>query len=62
VEPFERRESLDTVLLGDFLLFSSINLGNKEWWVILSEGCGGCDVFWCKFFAMSTPWGIEFNK
>jgi hypothetical protein len=62
VEPFESWETLDSIFLGDFLLFSGVNLGNEEWWIILGKGGGSSNVFWSKFFAVSTPWGVEFYK
>lgn len=61
-EPFEGWESLDTEFLSEFLLLSGVNLSKEEWWVIFGESFSSLFIFWSKLFAVSTPWGIEFNK
>jgi len=43
-------------------LLGSINLSNKKWWIIFSKHLSGSSIFRGKFFAMSAPWGIKFNK
>ena len=54
LEPFEGWESLDTELLGEFLLLSGVNLSKEEWWVIFGKSFSSLFVFWSKLFAVST--------
>jgi len=43
-------------------LLGSIDLSNEKWWIIFSKDFGGSCIFRGKRFAMSAPWGIEFNE
>jgi len=53
---------LDTESFSELLLFGGINFGKVEWWVILGKDFGSSAVFWCKLFAVTAPWSIEFNE
>lgn len=53
---------MDTESFSKLLFFSSINFSKEEWWVLFGQLRGGFDIFWCKSFAVSTPWGVEFNE
>jgi len=43
-------------------VLGGVHLGNEEWWIIFGKGLSSLFVFWSKLFAVTTPWGIEFNK
>jgi len=62
VEPLESWESLDSEFLSDLLLLGGVNLGNEEWWIVFGESFGSSFVLWSKLFAVTAPWGVEFNK
>jgi len=53
---------LDTESLGEFLLFGGINFGEGEWWVVFGKDFSSSAVLWCKLFAVTAPWGVEFNE
>jgi hypothetical protein len=53
---------LDTESFGELLLLGGINFTEGEWWVILSKDFSSSAVFWCKLFAVTAPWSIEFNE
>merc|ERR1719198_2677508 len=53
LEPEECRESLNAESLSKGLLFSRINLGEGDWWIILGQNCGGLFVLWGKLLAVT---------
>jgi hypothetical protein len=61
-EPFKGWESLNAEFFGNLLLFGGVNLSKEEWWIVFGKSFSSLSVLWGKFFAVSTPWGVEFNK
>jgi hypothetical protein len=53
---------LDRVLLGDFLVLSSVDLGKGNSRFNTLKGLSGGGVFGLQFLAMSAPGSIEFNE
>jgi len=61
-EPFKSWETLNSKFFGNLLLFGCVNLSKEEWWVVFGKCFSSSNVLWSKFFTVSTPRGIEFNK
>merc|ERR1712027_46437 len=54
--------SSDLELLSQLGLLCSINLGQLDWRVLLSQHTSSFGIFRSKGFTMAAPWSIKFNQ